>query len=367
MSIYSISLKNYKSIRELKDFKFNKLNILIGANGSGKSNLISFFRLLHNLVNQNLQPYVLKSGRANSFLHFGQKVSSFLSGKIEFVNNKDFLANCYEFSLLPTQEGSLFIQTEDSKYNKGTNQNPSWDSWLFNSGSLESKLFESNLYRNHYLSIFFKNLQLFHFHDTSSTAFVKAYCNINDNEYLKQDASNLASFLFRLKIDFPNHFNMIERTIQSVAPFFSRFDLRPAQENKSEINLAWTEKGSNDYFDAHYLSDGTLRFMCLTTLLLQPEPPETIIIDEPELGLHPFAIEKLAAMIHSASSRTQIIVSTQSINLVDQFVPEDVIVVERGDNQTIFSRLKSDDLSHWLEDYSLGQLWDKNVLGGRPR
>lgn len=99
---------------------------------------------------------------------------------------------------------------------------------------------------------------------------------------------------------------------------------------------------------------------------MQPSLPSAIIIDEPELGLHPFAIQKLAAMLKSASLDSQIIVSTQSINLVDQFSANDIVVVEREDNQSVFRRQNEESLSVWRDEYSLGELWSKNVLGGTP-
>jgi predicted ATPase len=142
--------------------------------------------------------------------------------------------------------------------------------------------------------------------------------------------------------------------------------LQPDQINPNQIELRWKEKGHDNLFNAYSLSDGTLRFICLCTLLLQPDPPNTIIIDEPELGLHPSAIIKLGAMLKSASIKAQIIVSTQSVNLLDQFLAEDIIIVEREDEQTVFKRLKDDNLKEWLTEYSIGELWGKNVLGGTP-
>jgi predicted ATPase len=158
---------------------------------------------------------------------------------------------------------------------------------------------------------------------------------------------------------------MIEYTISSVAPFFEKFDLEPDSKNPDVIFLNWLEKGSDEYFNAHHLSDGTLRFIALTTLLLQPVLPSTIILDEPELGLHPFAISKLAGMIKKAAVQSQIIIATQSVNLVNEFSADDIIVANREDNQTVFKRQSEESLKTWLEDYSIGELWEKNVIGGR--
>ena len=156
--------------------------------------------------------------------------------------------------------------------------------------------------------------------------------------------------------------------MQRVAPFFDDFQLEPQKLNPNKIRLEWRHKGSEAYFDASALSDGTLRFIALATLFLQPETyrPSVILVDEPELGLHPYAITLLASLIKQASLTTQVIISTQSPLLLDHFQPEDVLVADRVEGGTQFTRLDSAKLDTWLQDYSLGQLWEKNELGGRP-
>jgi predicted ATPase len=104
----------------------------------------------------------------------------------------------------------------------------------------------------------------------------------------------------------------------------------------------------------------------LATLLLQPELPAVVLLDEPELGLHPAAITLLADLLSSASNRTQVMVATQSVTLVNQFDPEQVWAVDRADSQSVFRHLGGSDMSAWLDDYALGELWEKNVLGARP-
>jgi predicted ATPase len=136
--------------------------------------------------------------------------------------------------------------------------------------------------------------------------------------------------------------------------------------SKDNIEIEWTERESDVPMKAHQLSDGTIRFMCIAALLLQPDPPTTIIIDEPELGLHPYAITVLAGLLKSASKRVQVIVSTQSVPLVNEFEADDLIVVDREENQSVFRRPDPTALKDWLEEYSLGELWEKNVFGGRP-
>jgi predicted ATPase len=367
MSIHSISIKNYKSIRDGNDIRFGNVNILIGANGAGKSNLISFFKLLNNIMNRNLQVSVKTTGRANGYLYFGSKKSPFLEGEIVFINDGK-ISNKYNFKLIPTTDGGFVFEKEQCSFNWGDNDSLSWGlpKEFTKRGEFESHIPDSNDHQPGYLKKYFRSLRIFHFHDTSPTALVKGYGNVNDSEFLREDARNLSAFLYKLSQNYPKHFKLIEKTIQAVAPFFNGFNLTPTSGNQAEINLTWLEKGSDDYFDANHLSDGTLRFICLTTLLLQPNPPETIIIDEPELGLHPLAIDKLAALIQSAASKTQIIVSTQSTNLLNNFEADNIIVVERNDNQSTFKQLNSGLLEEWLEEYSIGDLWNKNIIGGRP-
>jgi predicted ATPase len=209
--------------------------------------------------------------------------------------------------------------------------------------------------------------KVYHFHDTGPSSPIKNTNRLSDTEVLQPDGSNLAAFLYSLGQTNRDFYQRIVSTIRLAAPFFDDFVLRPVKDNPETILLRWRDKGSRDDFDASALSDGTLRFICLATLLLQPDPPSTIIIDEPELGLHPYAIVLLASILRSVSTERQIIVSTQSVTLVDQFTPEDIVVVERKDNQSTFERRTTQELDDWLRDYTLGELWEKNILGGRPR
>jgi predicted ATPase len=191
---------------------------------------------------------------------------------------------------------------------------------------------------------------------------------LNDNQFLRPDGSNLAAFLYFLQERHQTSYTLIRRTVQRVAPFFDNFRLAPSRLKPDDIMLEWKHQNSDQYFDAGSFSDGTLRFIALATLFLQPKEflPSVILVDEPELGLHPYAIEMLASLIRQASTSTQVIVSTQSSLLLDHFDPEDVLVANRVDGGTQIARLEPSRLREWLEDYSLGQLWEKNELTGRP-
>ena len=361
LMIERIRINNFKSIRKL-DLTLKPINVLIGANGVGKTNFIGFFKLLNVLYKDELKKYILTHGKADSFLHFGSKVSDYLKGEIYFKQFNNI--NSYIFELIPNQASNLIIDTEDSGYGSSySNLN------YHNYSDLEYTshvLTASNTYRDEYLRGHFSNFKIYHFHDTSRAAALRTPCNLKDNRLLKEDGSNLAAFLYLLQEKYPKNFKFITRTIQAIAPFFKGFDLAPDKLDSDMITLVWEEKGSDMYLNAQSLSDGTIRFIALATLLLQPNPPSTIIIDEPELGLHPFAISKLAGLIKKASAKSQIILSTQSVNLVSNFEPESVITVDRADGQSVFKRLDSQNLESWLEDYSLGDLWTKNIIGGQP-
>ncbi len=362
MGIHSIKIQNFKSIRETEEILIKPVNVLIGPNGAGKSNFISFFKFLNKLYEQQLQLYVSQNGRAENFLYFGRKGSDFLAGRIVFNND---WKNEYVFGMVPDQSGNLIFAEEWSSYTAPSSASKNHLN-ISMGGNLESLIRSDKGDRNKYLKNQFKDFKLFHFHDTSFNAKVKQPSGAYDYATLHEDGGNLAAFLFRLQESHSQHFRIIVKVIQSMAPFFQEFYLQPDEINPQQIFLRWREKGSDQLFTAHNLSDGTLRMICLTTLLMQPLLPSAIIIDEPELGLHPSAIQKLAAMLKSASVKTQIIVSTQSINLVDQFTADDVIVVERENNQTVFKRQSEEALAAWREEYSVGELWSKNVLGGTP-
>jgi predicted ATPase len=363
MGIYSIRIQNFKSMRDTGEIQIKPLNVLIGPNGAGKSNFISFFKFLNRLYEQQLQIYISRNGRADNFLYFGRKHSEFLGGTITFNND---WKNQYEFAMVADIKGDLIFSKESSNYTEPGTVHPNRVN-INIPGRTESVLKDDTGFRNKHLKNEFNSFKIFHFHDTSFNSKVKQPCNTTDYAFLYEDGGNIAAFLYRLKQTHEGQFKMIERVVQSIAPFFESFYLQPDEVNPLQIYLRWKEKGSDQIFTAHNFSDGTLRMICLTTLLLQPNLPDTIIIDEPELGLHPFAINKLAAMLQSASSSSQIIISTQSVNLVNEFSADDIIIVERENEQTVLKRQTKEGLEEWLSDYSLGELWQKNILGGSPK
>ena len=241
-----------------------------------------------------------------------------------------------------------------------------WHRATWDNGVSESQIRDNKTWRAGYLQEFLQSFTVYHFHDTSRTSAMRQSCDVGDNRYLRHDASNLPAFLYRVQQTEPRVFTLIEQTIRSIAPYFKCFSLAPSPLAPNQMSLVWEEQDSDMYLDAQSLSDGTLRFIALTTLLLPPAPPKTIVIDEPELGLHPAAIEKLAALVRVASHKAQVIIATQSSSFVSCFEPEDIVVVERKEGGTAFVRPDKERLASWLEDYSLGELWEKNLIGGKP-
>jgi predicted ATPase len=358
-----ITLKGFKSIKELTGFKLRQLNVLIGANGAGKSNLIAFFRLLNALVERRLQPYVAKQGGASALLHNGAKVTERIQAELVFG------LNGYRIALELDVDGSLFFALEEMRFQGAGNHHPS--EAPLGSGHRESKLPEPAAAGEGNLASWvvptLQNCRVYHFHDTSETAGIKLPGQLNDHRFLRPDASNLAAFLRVLKLTQAARYARIRETIQLAAPFFDDFILEPAAENPGLIRLEWRQKGLDYPFLAHHLSDGTLRFMALTALLLQPAPSSLIILDEPELGLHPVAIELLASLLCEAAQRGQVLASTQSPVLINHFEPDEVVVVDRVNGASRFNRLDQEPLGEWLEDYALGELVQKNVIEAGPR
>lgn len=353
-----ITISGYKSIKSC-DISFGKINVLIGSNGAGKSNFISAFSLLQNVLSKNLQVSVAQSG-VNALLYKGRKITEEIAFEVFFGYNS------YGFNLIPTDDNRLIFRKEFFGYHG------QWDNESNVARGNSEAMWDTGAHNqiDQYVIPILKkqNWRVYHFHDTGRSAKVKQEHNISNNKVLQYDAANLAAFLYRLKGNYKRSYDEIVHTIQLIAPYFLDFVLEPQECNEEQIVLKWQQKGCEDIFNASQLSDGTLRFICLATLLLQPYElqPATIVVDEPELGLHPYAITIFAEMVKQLSNKKQIIISTQSVELLNEFDIEDVIVVDRGENGSEFRRLNEKELEVWLEeDYALGDLWKKNILGGR--
>jgi len=354
--INKVVLKGYKSFDDIQ-VDLGSLNILIGSNGAGKSNFINFFRMLREIFDDEakFQAYISEQGGPDALLHFGRKVTDRLEFGLYFGNDS------YIATLKPTLDNRLMFF--DESYSNGLVR------ISLGSGHFESKTNQGiGSVTKNYIGQSMRQWRVYHFHDTSKSSLIKRLHNIGDNIYLRADGSNLAAFLFFLKEHHHASYVKIVNTVRLVAPFFGDFVLRPSLNNPDMIELEWFEKGQDIPWKGHILSDGTLRFICLATVFLQPPElqPETILVDEPELGLHPYAIGVLAGLIRSISTKKQLIISTQSSDLVSEFDPEDILVVNRNKGSSEIRRLSNSDLEEWLKEYTLGDLWKKNILGGRP-
>lgn len=364
--IQSLTIKGFKSIRSLEAFELRPLNVLIGPNGAGKSNFIGALRFLSEVAGDNFPGYVQKQGRASALLHGGRKKTLTMEFEIYGRANPAGYRNGYLISLDSTNDNRFIFAREETWVAGSTT---SGTSYLLGRSHEEARIRSSREFSvEHYVRKMMQSWRQYHFHDTSEFAAVKQSHSKKDTLRLKVDAGNLAPYLGRLRREFSEHYNQIVETVRLVAPFFGDFVQR--DDASDTVELEWTQKGDSDTpYGVTALSDGTLRFICLATLLLQPLAllPDTVLIDEPELGLHPYAIGVLAAMIKQVSENRQLIVSTQSVELLNHFTPEDVVVVDREGDESTFRRLSSEELAGWLEDYTpLGELWLRNVLGGRP-
>ncbi|GAB4009986.1 AAA family ATPase [Spirosoma migulaei] len=357
-TLQSIFVSGFRSIQSV-DLPIRNLNILIGQNGAGKSNFIELFRFLHEIINQRLQVYTAVKGGADKLLHYGSRETKEI--KIHLLLSDAH----YQMNLIVAESDRLIIENEDAFSAVYTSAGDLSGESL-SDGSKESGLLKNNYWISRLIREVLFDWRVYHFHDTSAEAPVKKFSDINDTAFLRADAGNLAAFLWYMQQKSLKHYERIVSTIKLVLPFFSDFVFRPNPYNEQKILLEWQDNRSDMRFNASDLSDGSLRFICLATLLLQPKLPSLILLDEPELGLHPTALALLAGLLKKASSRTQVIVSTQSVNLVNAFTPDDIIVVDREDGHSTFRRLQTEALATWLTEYSLGDLWEKNVIGGTP-
>lgn len=360
-----ITVKGFKSIASIEKLPLKAINVVIGPNGSGKSNFIGVFSFLHAILEGRLQDYVAKVGGADKILHFGSKTTK----KIEFHLSFRDEVDQYSLALSPTEADNLFPSEEWAYFwDKSWRYREPYREKLVRRGN-EAGISDATVQKTaHWVRERLGGWRVYHFHDTSASSPMKKTADVEDNRFLRADGSNIAAFLYYLRQKREASYNLIRSTVQRVTPFFDDFMLAPSKLNPDKIRLEWRHKNSDQYFDASSLSDGTLRFIGLATLFLQPEEyrPSVILVDEPELGLHPYAITMLAALVKTAAEKTQVILSTQSPFLLDQFQPEDVLVANREQDSTQFTRLDPEKLATWLDEYSLGQLWEKNELGGRP-
>jgi len=362
--IERLEIRGFRSIRS-QSIDLTRLNVMIGANGAGKSNLISYFAFLRATLNGNMESYIGRHGGPNSVLYLGAKFTRELASRITM--NTPVGRGTFFQRLGFRAPDSLYFDPNHAGRSNGTDRS---DEMTIN--GYASIIKDPSIGEGHPGLLIHTSLMdrlgIYHFHDTSLTSPLRTECYVEDNLQLRADGGNLAAMLYLYAKNHQMIFDRIGRTISKIVPQFDRFELEPQRLNPNNILLNWRQKGSDYLFGPHQLSDGSLRAMALVTLLLQPmnSLPDIIALDEPELGLHPHAIELIAGLIRAASETSQMIVAVQSQSFLDHFDPSEVLVVETSSDGTQFKRLEPEKLELWLEDYSLADLWQRNVIGGGP-
>lgn len=378
--ITHLTIKGFRSLKNIERLELKSFNVLIGANGAGKSNLLEFFRMLNYAFNDtkgNIQLYVARRGRASSLLYYGPQVTRFMDASIQFDGDKRF--SRYDFSLSWGAPDELFFSSELLAYKR--EQDKITREYQLGSGHKESKVIDvANQSQNRWNSttarVFrdrLRQIRAYHFHDTSDQAYIRLSQELERDAYLMNNGGNLAAFLRSLKESKPSHFRRILDTVQYIAPFIADFVVDPDPLNNRLVMLKWRDRNGS-VFGPHQLSDGTIRTIALVTALLQPDEtlPSIMLFDEPELGLHPHGVRIVAELLKAASEKRQVIVATQSPLLIRHYDPADIAVVEReedrdGRGATAVKRLDPGELEGWLKEYDLGQLYEKNVTGGGPQ
>ena len=349
MALERIKVCGFKSIREL-DLELRPINVLIGANGSGKSNLLDVFPLVQAVRQGHADLYSAKRGGAEHVLHFGAAATSEIRVQLALADS-----STYTFALHANERDRLFTHAERLSTADGNKLDLLYltDEETEAEASLNRRVARWTAYR---------------FHDSGPLSPPRCTRPVRDCRRLHGDAANLAPYLYRLKRHHGKAYRRICRLVRSAAAPISDFVLEPEEENADYIRLRWRYRDSDAHFDVASMSDGTLRFLALMTVLNQPVElrPDVILIDEPELGLHPVAVCVLAESVQAAAQESKVVLATQSPTLLDYFEPQDVVVVDLANGASEFRRLDGEDVDEWLEDYSLGQLWEKNHFGGRP-
>jgi len=369
----SLFLSGFKSFdEEGQTINFGDITVLLGANGSGKSCVASFFKMLNFMMNGDLQTFIGIVGSASHLLHYGPEFTEKIQFRCNFSQGEQRRTE-YEVFLTYAMPDRLIFSGEHVKYHAASNiRRDSPQEYYLDVGGGESKLIDDTKTTSTVLLSTLRRIRFYHFHDTSGTAYIKRNPYIDNNRYLQSNAGNLASFLRAMKIsEDRQYYDRIVRHIQAVFPQFKDFDLEPSQGNPNFTRLMWKDiSGQNYRFDPNQMSDGSLRFMALASLLLQPPSslPSVIVMDEPELGLHPAAIHDLADMVKTAATHSQIILATQSSQLVDEFDDANVTILEwnKSYSRTEVKSFSEEQLADWLKDYTMSELWEKNVLGGLP-
>lgn len=361
-----IHLKGWKSIRD-QSIDLNSLTAIVGANGSGKSNLLSLIRMFGEIFSSEpgMRSYVGVNGTANSLLHYGSRETKSIDIELTFETSTGELK--YGTRWIPTLNGGLIYEDERIEFvQRDTCES---QTVTLGSGHPETNLVEratgGDSIARDCLNLL-RGCRVYHFNNTSPRSDMRFSSTIEASSFLFSEANNLASMLYLYRRKYPTTYRQISTLMQRIMPGFEQFILEPSRLNGTDIVLKWKQRSREYEFGPHQFPDGALRFVALATVLMQPTDhfPILVGLDEPEIGLHPRALELLSDMVIAASVDTQVIFATQSSTLVDYFEPANILVADRIDGATEFKTLDVERLEMWLERYSLGELWERNYFGG---
>ncbi len=370
--IESLRIKGFRSLADIEIQKLPKAAILIGTNGSGKSNFIRFFEMMSWMIGASrLAEFVQREGGADDQLFGGSKVSPRMETEIAMRTESG--RNDYRFTLAYAHPDRFMFTDEALRFNReGWDTEAPWQH--LGSGHSEAKIveatqegenFEADPKTARVLVQLLRRCAVYQFHDTSKDSYFKKRWDARDNRYLRSHGGNLAAILLRLEREDKRRFDSICDHVRRALPVFDCFEL---EEDYGKVLLRWRAKSMEKSIGAHLTSDGSLRLFALVTLLnLPPEMlPDVLLLDEPELGLHPAATALVGDMIKVLAEDRQVIAATQSPLLVDAFDLDEILVLELQNERTEVHRCDESAYRNWLEDYTTGELWQKNLLGGRP-
>jgi predicted ATPase len=355
--IHQISIQGFKSISSLPPLTLNSgLNVLIGANGSGKSNFIESFFLIKKIKTGFLNNYVSQRGGADTFLHNGINETDQIEFKLTFINDGNY--HDHTFGLIPTVDKAFIISDQTPYFSK--------DISFFNTQNQWSSFDHEESILNKTIN----NWEFYHFQNTSLLSNLRKDASIYNSDKFLPEGSNLSAVLWKIKTEYIDIYLKIRNIIRKIFPYFNDFILEPIENrqlNDKFVRICWNLRGSNYIYRPWQMSDGILRFLALTVALLQPNPPTTFFIDEPESGLHPESVLSLTSLMHEMTYRSQVIIATHSYDFLDTMEPDNIITVNVSDCNSIFARLSIDDYKVWLKrDYKIGDLWWKNIIKAGP-
>jgi len=366
-----IRIQGFRSLAQVELEDLPAATVLIGANGSGKSNFIRFFEMLSWMQGpRRLGEFIQMNGGADDQLHGGSETTTRIEADVSLSTGAG--RNDYRFVLSHAHPDRLLFTEECLRFqSKALPNEPEWQP--LGSGHAETEIGRAahgeypnvNPTTARTIRYLLRTCSVFQFHNTSRTSSFHKSWDAQDTAYLRSDAGNLPAVLRWLEEEDPARYETICDHIGRVLPTFDGFQLA---ERYGKVSLRWKTRVSNKTVGSHLTSDGSLRFFALVTLLhLPPEMlPNVLLLDEPELGLHPAAVTLVGSMLKAVAKERQVVVATQSPLLVDEFSLDEIIVLELRDERTEAQRLNPDQYRSWLEEFATGELWQKNLLGGRP-